>query len=403
MTFFKVKPSASILSLLSSSREFHFLKFHFIYSSFPVYILDPCKFPSEWVGRWFQKGIPEAIRITSHEMSEKGVCRETSGDKFLIESRSERCVRCIVMNQKHSNVLQYKETFCFPNPRNNPRRLRDVCSEINGDASLYSLFRLDTPTIPCPFNGPFKFSYSRGHGECQEPMSSIESCVDSTRLLFRFQACADVIGSESRNEELSCYGEWKEGSTRYLVGKMSHRITRTDEDKFRCFVFERPSHGKSGDGEETVIESANEGYLLAQSGDATCDGLSSVYEGSRTMKLTQSSSVTGFCDFPSEVTTSKYWKYLDEIYDFSKNSTLRVYNSTTAEILRTITCVRREATSSSPSDEESSENSSFTEYVVHSVSGWYVLHRCFTHRTAILTPIFCQRVEKQLYISYLSF
>lgn len=332
-------------------------------------------------------------------MSEKGVCRETSGDKFLIESRSERCVRCIVMNQKHSNVLQYKETFCFPNPRNNPRRLRDVCSEINGDASLYSLFRLDTPTIPCPFTGPFKFSYSRGHGECQEPMSSIESCVDTTRLLFRFQACADIIGSESRNEELSCYGEWKEGSTRYLVGKMSHRITRTDEDKFRCFVFERRNHGSSGDEETSVIEPVNEGYLLAQSGDATCDGLSSVYEGSRTMKLSQSSPVIGSCDFPFEVTSSKYWKYLDEIYDFSKNSSLRVYNSTTAEILRTITCIRREARTSDPSDGDSLESSSFTEFVVHSVSGWYVISLLHGFFTQHYTCIFVHSLLSHTFIS----
>lgn len=317
-------------------------------------------------------------------MSEKGVCRETSGDKFLIESRSERCVRCIVLNQKHSNVLQYKETFCFPNPRNNPRRLRDVCSEINGDASLYSLFRLDTPTVPCPFSGPFTFSYSRGHGECQEPMSSIQSCVDSTRLRFRFQACADVLGSESRDEVLSCYGEWKEGSTRYLVGKMTHKITRTDEDRFRCFVFERLSQGTSDD-DEAINDAPNEGYLLAQSGDATCDGLSTVYEGSRIMKLTKSSSVIGSCDFPPEVTMSKYWKYLDEIYDFSKNSTLRVYNSTSAEIIRTITCIRQDKTAN-PSDEDSLETSSFFEYVVHSVSEWYVLHPYLAQYVSLFTP-----------------
>ena len=335
--------------------------------------------------------MPEPIRITSNEMSEKGVCKETIGDKFLIESGTERCVRCIVMSQKHSNVIQYKETFCYPITRN--LRLRDVCSEINGDANLYSLFRLDTPTIPCPFNGGhFVFSYSRGHGECNQPMSTIESCIDTTRLLFRFQACADVIGSESRNEQLDCYAEWKEGSTRYLVGKMSHRITRNDEDKFRCFVFEKIGQSSSSDLEEAAaplvdtshtggqsyggqshggatVYGAN-GYLLAQSGDATCDGLSSVYEGSRTMKLIQSTPIVPSCNFPTEVTMSKYWKYLDEIYDFSKNSTVRIYNSTTAEILRTITCIKQEHARLRDEDDTSMQDSSYTEFVVHSVSGW---------------------------------
>ena len=56
--------------------------------------------------------------------------------------------------------------------------------------------------MACPFAGPFKFTYSRSHGECREPMSSIDSCTEDSRLLFRFQACADVVGSESRGESL---------------------------------------------------------------------------------------------------------------------------------------------------------------------------------------------------------
>ena len=59
---------------------------------------------------------------------------------------------------------------------------------------------VDTPGVACPFSGSFKFSYSRGQGECREPLSSIESCTEESRLVFRFQACADVPGSESRGE-----------------------------------------------------------------------------------------------------------------------------------------------------------------------------------------------------------
>lgn len=73
-----------------------------------------CRFPEEWVGTWFQKGVPDPIRITSNgDISEKGSCKEISGDKFLIENRHERCLRCMVINQKHSNVLQYKESKCL--------------------------------------------------------------------------------------------------------------------------------------------------------------------------------------------------------------------------------------------------------------------------------------------------
>src|SRR5690349_14862149 len=33
--------------------------------------------------------------------------------------------------------------YCFPNSNKRHQSLRDVCSEINGDASLYSLFRCE--------------------------------------------------------------------------------------------------------------------------------------------------------------------------------------------------------------------------------------------------------------------
>lgn len=42
-------------------------------------------------------------------------------------------------------------------------------------------------------------------------------------------------------EELVCLAIWKEGSTRYLVGKLEHRVAKADEDKFRCFVSIEPS------------------------------------------------------------------------------------------------------------------------------------------------------------------
>ena len=67
----------------------------------------------------------------------------------------------MVMSEKHLNVLQYKESkleemkksetfdyicrfiiaYCFPMANKKHHTLREVCLEINGDASLFSLFR----------------------------------------------------------------------------------------------------------------------------------------------------------------------------------------------------------------------------------------------------------------------
>lgn len=80
-------------------------------------------------------------------------------------------------------------------------------------------------------------------------------------------------------EELVCLATWKEGSTRYLIGKISQgnrRSLTSDEDQYRCFIYQR------------ALENGRTVYNIAQSGDATCNGLQNAFEGSRTMKLTTS-------------------------------------------------------------------------------------------------------------------
>jgi hypothetical protein len=78
-------------------------------------------------------------------------------------------------------------------------------------------------------------------------------------------------------EELQCLATWKEGSSRYLVGKVHHNHATSNEDRFRCFVYEKASAASEAlDGVD---------YRVAQSGDATCNGLFSATEGSRTMIL----------------------------------------------------------------------------------------------------------------------
>ncbi|XP_064477131.1 uncharacterized protein LOC135391007 isoform X2 [Ornithodoros turicata] len=272
-----------------------------------------CEFPVGWQGLWFQKGNPEPITITKDRISSKGRCKERHDTKYLIAGPTEDCLRCVGFNDKNANVLQYKETqICSTH-----KTLEEVCNEFTGDALLYSMFRVNAQPVPCPFHGPLDFSYSRGHAECADPVSTINSCTDNSRLLLRFQACADVQGSESRVETLTCLGFWKEGSMHYLVGKLDHRMAKTDEDKFRCFVYEKS-------------QDPNTAFLVAQSADATCDGLVSPNEGSRTMKLRHSAHPPGQCQFPEWATSVEQWVALDgdRSYRFDPlHSNLTVSNS----------------------------------------------------------------------------
>lgn len=52
-------------------------------------------------------------------------------------------------------------------------------------------------SLSVQYPGPFTFTYNRGHGECKNPVSNIESCTEDSRLLLNLQACPDVAGTES--------------------------------------------------------------------------------------------------------------------------------------------------------------------------------------------------------------
>ncbi|KAF5298128.1 hypothetical protein FQA39_LY02552 [Lamprigera yunnana] len=234
-------------------------------------ILGVCFFPERWEGTWFQSGVRQPIIIEGPKLTSKGRCIASEGDKFLVVDEKS-CYRCVVIHEKHENVLQYKETYCY-----GKESLQTLCSSITGDALLYSMFRENAAPISCPFRGPFTFTYNRGSGECKSPVSSIDTCTEDSRLLLSYQACPDIHSSESTVEELQCLAVWKEGSSRYLVGKVHHSHATSNEDRFRCFVYEKAS----------VASEALDGieFRVSQSGDATCNGLFIATDGSRTMNL----------------------------------------------------------------------------------------------------------------------
>ena len=65
------------------------------------------------------------------------------------------------------------------------------------------MFRVDGSAIECPFGTnhltsghPYSFSYDRGKGVCKWPESEMESCTDPSKLVFNYQACPNVPGSE---------------------------------------------------------------------------------------------------------------------------------------------------------------------------------------------------------------
>ncbi|XP_004533552.1 uncharacterized protein LOC101448707 isoform X2 [Ceratitis capitata] len=195
--------------------------------------------------------------------------------------------------------------------------LQNLCDQIPGDALLYSLFRESAEPVKCPLKGPFVFTYNRGHGECKSPVSNIESCTEDSRLLLSFQACPDVQGTESTVEELTCLATWKDGNSRYLVGLVSHHHAISNEERYRCFVYEKISPLMGG---PSIVSAKDAEYKLAQSGDATCNGLDSAEVGSRIMSL-RKPPVTERCDFPAWFKGPRHWHVLmgNAVYNYHPN------------------------------------------------------------------------------------
>ncbi|XP_076221322.1 uncharacterized protein LOC116424529 isoform X2 [Nomia melanderi] len=252
-----------------------------------------CEFQKEWNGRWFQSGNPEPVTVNGSVMTSKGICIDTKDDTFLIQDTVEMCYRCIVMHIKHPNILQYKETYCTaysPKPS-----LDEMCRNLATDTSLISLFRIGATPMPCPFKGPMEFTYSRGEDECRSPMSTAETCTQESRLLLRYQACANVPASERLDVEIECFATWKDGSTNNLVARLHSSRKTNDEDSYRCFIYQQTS---------------NNSWKLAQSADAACIGFS-VTDAARTYTMTQKQPKQ--CTYPSWVVSNKLWLALDRI------------------------------------------------------------------------------------------
>ena len=74
------------------------------------------------------------------------------------------------------------------------------------------------------------------------------------------------------DEVLECVASWKEGSSRYLVGRIMSPSQLPSSSKYQCFRYERHYDEKKGG---IVVK-------MAQSYSGACEGLWSAEEGDRT-------------------------------------------------------------------------------------------------------------------------
>jgi len=283
-----------------------------------------CELSRDWMGHWFHSGFNEPLVISNDGISKKGRCVQRSKNMFLMEESDPdyKCYRCMVIYEKHVNVLQYKESYC--EEKTGFDSMASLCNTIAGDAPLFTMFRKDGELVKCPFRGPHSFSYSKGDSGqvCKYPASFMDTCSDNQRLKLRYQACLDVEGSEIATEEMACLGTWKEGSSRYLVSMLNHSHVYTDEARYRCFVFQRQHSNEPG---------SSVTYKMAQSLFASCLGLWNVNEGHKTFTMTKLDSDKEKCTFPHFMHNHHDWHSVDGLISLHVNKrghSMRLRNHT---------------------------------------------------------------------------
>lgn len=105
-------------------------------------------FPPEWTGSWFQRGVYGSIKITPHEISGKGFCKEITADfvnkvaAVLIENRSvsedvdllpldtlllDPCLSCLLMILARDECLFFLlNDLCLLRHQRNAEKERQV-------------------------------------------------------------------------------------------------------------------------------------------------------------------------------------------------------------------------------------------------------------------------------------
>jgi len=169
-------------------------------------------------------------------------------------------------------------------------------------------------------------------------------------LVFNYQACVDIKGSQSQREEAQCLAHWKEGSTYYFVAMMnsSHVARQQLESSFRCFVYKE----------------VHTGFLLSQSAEAKCN-LYTAVEGFRTMALKRLKEDGESCSYPEWFTTHRRYHSLSGTRAFQLN---RPGSSLTVEVgveKTELECLRKQE---EEEEEEGKESATFTVQSVQSCS-----------------------------------
>ncbi|BFY99531.1 hypothetical protein BsWGS_02571 [Bradybaena similaris] len=258
-----------------------------------------CSFPEKWRGTWFQNGLGD-VEIRTHSISHLGYCRSFDGhNKYLLFNRQDICFICLAFTPQHHNLLQYKQSFCALSDR-----MQEVCEMITGDFPLNTMVKVPGSPIPCPFQGHYSFWYTNGSEvKCDNPLSSIQACADSSRFLFQHRKCQLASNTNDKIESFQCLAIWHTGMDHYLYGRFTGPHLTTKESQYRCFMY--------------TLYGPNS--VMSMTADATCQGLQSSTVGMNLYNLIHKYEEwpQPGCQFPEFFSSISQWRDVNSRLQFS--------------------------------------------------------------------------------------
>ncbi|KAL8580562.1 hypothetical protein ACOMHN_058005 [Nucella lapillus] len=227
------------------------------------------------------------------------------------------------MVKGHHSSRANRPGFC-----DNDDNIDKVCGTITGDFQLHTIVKVSGNPIPCPFQGPYTFSYSNeSEDRCTEPPSEIHACADKSKFIFRYKRCKRIPHTQDVELSFQCFAMWFNGEY-FLYGKFSSTGRQVIKKMYRCFG---PKLGC------LLVEVSDTALLfllllyntrlhvsifakmyilygtrgeMSMSQDATCQGLSSPHLGMNTFELVHQVDQwpRPSCVFPNFLWRSGAWR-----------------------------------------------------------------------------------------------